>query len=123
MVTVTVQSHPAQEFPPRWRAASETGASRQHTPVAAPLDPAAAGSKGKGIMTIKLTYVKGKSGNNGRIIAEANKNGNTGTTGNWPDNAGGIEAARLYCAAARRQGYSVDDKALAKLTTAKAVTA
>lgn len=49
MVTVTVlrvcKSHPAQDFPPRWRAASETGASRQHQPVAAPLDPAAAGSK------------------------------------------------------------------------------
>lgn len=72
-------------------------------------------------MTIKLTYVRGRNGANGRIIAEASTTSNKGVTGTWPDNAGGIEAARLYCEAARRQGHSVDDKALAKLTTAKAV--
>lgn len=72
-------------------------------------------------MNIRITYVKGKSGANGRIIAEASTTSNKGVTGNWPDNAGGIEAARLYCEAARRQGHAVDDRALAKLTTGKAV--
>lgn len=71
-------------------------------------------------MNVKIQYVKGRQGNCGRIIALASRGGNTGPTGNWPDNAGGIEAARLYCEAARRAGHEVDDKELGRLTTGAA---
>lgn len=71
-------------------------------------------------MTIKIKHIIGNRRNCGRIIALASRGGNTGPTGNWPDNDGGITAARLYCEAARRAGHEVDDRELARLTTGAA---
>ena len=63
-----------------------------------------------------LTITVTRNGKGGTIQGEYNCGRRLWDVGPWPLNSVGIEEARRICEAARKNGVTVNDKALSRLT-------